>query len=70
MVFTGVASLPEGKSQSLHLLQLCAKHRQKSTILSPVLKDKTNGSSLHQLYSCLLITCSPSVALQERRIPS
>ena len=31
----GVASLPEGKSQSLCLVQLCAKHRLVSATLSP-----------------------------------
>ena len=31
----GVASLPEGKSQGLCLVQLCAKYRLVSAMLSP-----------------------------------
>ena len=61
-----MASLPEGKSQGLSLVQLCAKYRLVSTIhrvltisadkIKEAASFKVNG----QLYSCLLIARLPS----------
>ena len=61
----GVASLPEGKSRGLGLVQLCAKYRLVNTTSSPYhLYRKINEAASLKvkgpLYNCLLIACLPS----------